>query len=273
MNASPISAANSAASRPQTKAAGKGRNWIFSLTGVCFVFGGLLAMQLRAIQQVNANKQTEKTGILLAQKQADIMRKEAIEAAKQRTAQDARIKSLTAALNSGVSLTKTQMAALNSQIKEMQTVAGLTPLSGPGVSLTLSDNPAAGQAAGDTAFLPGLVHDFDLLQVVNELRSVKADAIAIKGAGGEAVRITGYTPIRCVGPVIYVNWNPVAAPFTIEAVGDPGTLKSALAMPNGIIDQLRTNGAIGVKVSILKNVEVPAALGGAPKLHVAKVTS
>lgn len=94
----------------------------------------------------------------------------------------------------------------------------------------------------------------------------------MKGAGAETIRVTGFTPIRCVGPVVYINWKPVAAPFTIEAVGDPATLKSVLNMPNGIVDQLRGNGE-GVKIEAVNNLKLPAATGGAPKLRVAKATS
>ena len=268
MNASPLSA-SPLAPRAKTQAR-TGRKWIFSLTGVCFVFGGLLAMQMRAIQQVHANQQTEKAGIAEAKLLADKMRAQAATAEKERAKLNNQLVALIRKSKENGSLTVAQVAALGTQIKELQTVAGLTPISGPGVRLVLSDNPNAATTGGDTAFLPGLVHDYDLLQVVNELRSAKADAIAVKGAGGEAIRITGYTPIRCVGPVIYVNWEPVAAPFTVDAVGDPATLKSALSMPNGIVDQLKNNGAIGVKVSALDGLKLPAATGGAPKMRVAK---
>jgi uncharacterized protein YlxW (UPF0749 family) len=270
MNASPVSASKPVSTRPESRGASKGRNWIFSLTGVCFVFGGLLAMQLRAIQQVHANQQSEKAGIQQAKAQTEKMRAEALASAKVRAEQDAKIARLTKDLNNGVSLTKSQLGALNSQIKELQSVAGLTPVVGSGIRITMADNPDAAKTGGDTAFLPGLVHDYDILQVVNELRSAKADAIAVKGAGRDAIRVTGFTPIRCVGPVIYVNWEPVAAPFTVEAVGDTATLSSALKMPNGIVDQLKNNGAIDVKVNLVDNLKLPAAEGGAPKLRVAK---
>jgi uncharacterized protein YlxW (UPF0749 family) len=270
MNASPLSASNSANARPQSKAASKGRNWIFSLTGVCFVFGGLLAMQLRAIQQVHSNQQQEKAGIAEAKQLAVKMKAQADASVKEREKLNSQLVAIGLKLKQSGSLTANQVAALNSQIKELQTVAGLTPVSGSGVRITLADNPNAATTGGDTAFLPGLVHDYDVLQVVNELRSAKADAIAVKGAGRDAIRVTGYTPIRCVGPVIYVNWEPVAAPFTIEAVGDAATMKSALSMPNGIVDQLKNNGAIGVKVAVSDDIKLPAADGGAPKLRVAK---
>ncbi|PQV63773.1 putative conserved protein YlxW, UPF0749 family [Abditibacterium utsteinense] len=275
MNASPLSASTSA-SRAEInapKGARTGRSWIFSLTGVCFLFGGLLAMQLRATQQINANQKMEKAGIVEAKKIAASMKAQAEAGARERKKLNAQLTDAIGKLKKGNSLTATQVAALNSQIKDLQTVAGLTPISGPGVRLTLSDNPNAAQVTNTETVAPGwgMVHDYDLLQIVNELRSAKADAIAIKGPGGRTFRITSYTPIRCVGPVIYINWEPVAAPFTVEAVGDAETMKSALDMPNGIVDLLRNNGPVGVKVETTRDLRLPSAQGGAPKMRVAKV--
>lgn len=275
MNASPLSTPTLAprAEIRAPKTARQGRSWIYSLTGVCFIFGGLLAMQLRATQQINANQQTQKAGIVEAKQLAAKMKEQAASSAKERARLNAQLAGALAKLRLGNTLTTAQVAALNSQIKDLQTVAGLTPISGPGVRLVLSDNPNAAQVTNTETVQPGwgMVHDYDLLQVVNELRSAKADAIAIKGPGGTTFRITSYTPIRCVGPVIYINWEPVAAPFTVEAVGDAQTLKSALTLPNGIVDQLRNNGPVGVKVATVGALELPAAAGGAPKMRVAKV--
>ena len=275
MNASPLSAPHAAprAEFRAPKTARKGRSWIFSLTGVCFIFGGLLAMQLRATQQINANQRIQKAGIVEARQLAAKMKEQAEAGAKERAKLNVQLATIGAKLKQGTSLTATQVAALNAQIKDLQTVAGLTPISGPGVRLVLSDNPNAAQVTNTETVQPGwgMVHDYDLLQVVNELRSAKADAIAVKGPGGRTFRITSYTPIRCVGPVIYINWEPVAAPFTIEAVGDAETMQSALTLPNGIVDLLRNNGPVGVKVSTATDLKLPAAEGGAPKLRVAKV--
>ena len=168
------------------------------------------------------------------------------------------------ALTSGSRMSATQAKQLTARIKELETTAGLTPVSGPGVVIRLSDNPnAAGEALG--SFAPGLVHDFDLLQVVNELRAAGADAIAVNGT-----RITGYTPIRCVGPVIYINWEPAAAPFKVEAIGDPNTLISALKMPKGIVDNLK-NQTLGVQITPARNLRLPPT-GGIPRLKTAKAS-
>ena len=272
MNASPLSASSSSSVHEATAVSRPRRPLIFSLTGVCFLFGGLLAMQLRAIQQVHSNEIKQQASVVEAKQLLAKMKVQADVSAKELARRNASVRELQIKLKQGNNLTATQLAALNAQIKDYQTVAGLTPISGPGLRITIADNPNAVQNNQNSTLSPGwgLVHDYDLLQVVNELRSTKADAIAIKGPGGQTFRITGYTPIRCVGPVIYINWEPVAAPFTIEAVGDAATMKSALEMPNGIVDALRNNGPVGVKIETVRDLKLPAATGGAPKLRVAK---
>lgn len=244
-----------------------------TITGVCFLFGALLAVQLRAIQNVEQSQKLRTENANFAQQQADKFREQARVEAAARAKSDAKLVALTAKLAGNSKLSVAQVAALNNQIKELQTIAGLTPISGPGLRITLSDDPQAASLGGDPSqMLPGIVHDYDLLQTVNELRLTKADAIAVRGAGGEAIRLTGYTPIRCVGSTILIDWQAVAAPFTIEVVGNSKTLNSALSMPGGIVDILRKNGAIGVEIKSVQNLELPAATGGAPKLKVAVST-
>ena len=244
---------------------------MLSLTGVCFVFGALVAMQLRATQQMRDNRVKEKQGEAQAANLAAEMKTKAAAANRERQKSDAQLTALKDKLAKSGKLTASQVAALSGQIKELQAVSGLTPVSGPGIRITLADNPDVDTKDASLA-LPGLVHDYDLLQVVNELRSAKAEAITVYGAGGDAVRVTGYTPIRCVGPTIMVNWEQVAAPFTIEAVGNPKRMMSAVTMSGGIIDSLQSLGEAGIRVKVeeIGNIEMPAATGGLPQMRVAK---
>lgn len=225
-------------------------------------------MQLRATQQIQANHKRETQGIAEANLLAAKMRAQADASVKERAKLNASMVVLRDQLAKNGKLTVAQVAALNVQIRDLQTVAGLTPITGAGVRITLADNSAVALNAGDpgAAPLPGLVHDFDLQQVVNELRLAKAEAIAINGQ-----RITGYSPIRCVGSPIMINWETVTSPYIVEAVGNPATLRSALEMPAGIVDQMRNNGGINVKVSDAAALKLPAATGGVPKLRVAKL--
>ncbi len=234
------------------------RSLLGTITGICFIFGALVAVQVRAIKNLEKSR-VQKTQSDLVQKQrAEQYRLLAGKTALERDAANKRLKDALGQLRSGSTLSKTQIAALMGQIKGLQAQAGLTTVNGPGVRIVLSDNPQAAQEGGNPSLpLPGLVHDYDVLQVVNELRAAKADAIAVHGAGGAPIRITATTPIRCVGPTILINWQGVAAPFTIEAVGNAKTLQSAIEMPGGIVENLRVQGAVGVKVTTHNDLSLP----------------
>jgi uncharacterized protein YlxW (UPF0749 family) len=242
-------------------------SWIVSLTLVCFIFGGLLAAQLRAVERVRTDRQNEAAGQDAAQDRLAKAQKLAEEERQRNEAMGKQLTTLKTTLAKRSSLSEEQAKQLNAQISELQLISGLTPISGPGVTVRISDNPDAADAAGGAAnaFAPGLVHDFDLLQVVNELRSAKAEAIAVNGR-----RITGYSPIRCVGPVIYVNWEAAASPFIVQAIGDTDTLTSALKMPLGIIDNLKNQGGLGIKITTSDKITLPA-VESRPKMRRSKV--
>jgi uncharacterized protein YlxW (UPF0749 family) len=249
-------------------------SWLLTLSGVCFVFGGLLAVQLRAMQTVQLNREQSKLNIVLAQEQATKLRSQMEGEKSRRAASEIQVKELTRKLSETGSLSKAQIGKLRSEFREVQGLAGLTEVQGPGVRLTIDDNPQARQFTDPSGFGPGMVHDFDLQGIVNELRVAKAEAIAIRGAGGPLIRVTGFTPIRCVGPVIQINYEPVATPFVIEAIGEQGTLESALNLPDGIVDGLRApkNGmpALPIKIERIDAMALPAG-ENVPKFRKAKV--
>lgn len=225
-----------------------------SLTVVAFLFGALLAVQLRASQTLRANRAAETQSLVAEKQKVKDTQKELFEEARNRASLQLKLAALQDKLKNGQVIDTKQLNSLNQQIKKLQVAAGLATVSGKGIVIRLSDNAnAAKDAVG--AFLPGLVHDYDVLQVVNELRAAKADAISVN-----KTRITGYTPIRCVGPVIYVNWEPAAAPFVIEAIGDPQVLSSAMKMPGGILENLENQG-LGVKIWTSNSLTIAASAG------------
>jgi len=238
-------------------------SWIVSLTVVCFIFGGLLAAQLRAVERVRSDRQNEVAGQDAAQSRLAKAQAAAKEEAARSAGLNKQLKDLKAALANSSSLSKIQAGQLSAQINELQLISGLVPVTGPGIVMSVSDNPDAAKNGAGDPFLPGIVHDFDLLQIVNELRSAKAEAISVNGH-----RITGYSPIRCVGPVIYVNWEPAAPPFVIRAIGDADTLEAALRMPGGIVETFK-NQQMSVKISNVDNLSLPV-VESSPRLRVAK---
>jgi uncharacterized protein YlxW (UPF0749 family) len=142
--------------------------------------------------------------------------------------------------------------ALNSQLQEMKDIAGLTELEGPGVKVVLKDNPSAGPAPLDV----DLIHDRDVLHVVNELFASDAEAVAVNGQ-----RVKSGSWIRCAGPTILIDGVKIAAPFVVIAIGNPDTLYSGFTINGGVVTELASANPAMVQISKEKNVKVPPYLG------------
>lgn len=142
----------------------------------------------------------------------------------------------------------TLISSMKQRLEDLNLLAGTTDLVGEGIIITLSDGLKSSVIEGN---LDTLVHDSDVLTVVNELKAAGAEAISVNGQ-----RIISTSAIRCVGPVIQVNYQKVAAPFEIKAIGDAQYLESAMNIKNGIADTLKELG-IGVTVSRESKVEIP----------------
>lgn len=136
------------------------------------------------------------------------------------------------------------VASMKSSIETYSILAGATDVSGEGIVVTLDDGDTISEGSDV------LVHDSDILTVVNELKAAGAEAISVNGQ-----RIIATTAIRCVGPVIQINYQKVAAPFEIRAIGNAQYLESAMTIKNGVVDVLKKYG-INVKVERNKNLVV-----------------
>ncbi len=125
------------------------------------------------------------------------------------------------------------------ELKKINTYLGLTDVTGEGMTITLKDST---KSTLDPA--KGLVHNTDLLAVVNELKNTGAEAISINGQ-----RIVPNTSINCVGAVIQVNDEIVGSPFVIKAIGDPNRLNNVMRI-GGFIEILQD---AGINVEAKKN--------------------
>lgn len=125
------------------------------------------------------------------------------------------------------------------EIKVANTVLGLTDVNGEGVEITLKDNQdiTTETATNDISYY--VVHDIDILSVVNELKNAGAEAISINGE-----RIINTTSITCAGNVAQINGEKVGAPFIIRAIGESETLYEALNRPGGYIKLLNDSGIV-----------------------------
>ena len=88
-----------------------------------------------------------------------------------------------------------QLEEKEEQIKQGNKMIGLTEVTGPGVIVTLSDSKKDANSVLNPSTL--LVHDVDILGVVNELKNAGAEAISINDQ-----RIVPTTSISCGGNII-----------------------------------------------------------------------
>lgn len=127
---------------------------------------------------------------------------------------------------------------LKNEIQDMKAVAGYTNVRGEGILLKLTDNLVNNQ--GNINF--DLVHDMDVSIIINDLISAGAEAISINGK-----RVLSNTEVVCIGPLIRINGEGVAAPFIIKAIGNKDTLSAAINAPNTYAYNLKEVYGIGLE--------------------------
>jgi len=221
----------------------RSRSGLISVALVMVVLGMMLAMQYRVQQRAAtdlAHRRTEELVELLQKSETE----------RRRLEQE--VVDLRGTLTK---LTEGQAAvpALQEELAKAQVLAGLVAVKGPGVTVTMDDSKRPIQKGEDVnAFL---LHDEDVLKVVNELFAAGAEAMSLNGQ-----RVVATTEVRCAGPTISVNRVMTAPPIIIQAVGDPDVLERALRMRGGVVEQL---SFWGIEVSVKKETEitVPAYTG------------
>ncbi len=113
----------------------------------------------------------------------------------------------------------------------LEAAAGLTEVTGRGVTVQLDDAPR-GTAAEHPDDL--VVHQQDLQSVVNALWAGGAQGVTLMGR-----RIISTTAVRCVGNTVVLQGQVYGPPFTVTAVGEPVALRAALDREPGVLLFLR----------------------------------
>lgn len=136
------------------------------------------------------------------------------------------------------------------EIKNNQVLLGLTEVTGPGFIITLDENRQVN--TDEVLNISGyLVHEEDLLYIVNELFNSGADAVSINGQ-----RIVNATSILCDGNIIRVNGKMIGVPIKIKAIGYPEALDGALSRPGGYLKKMADDG-VEVYTERSENITIP----------------
>ena len=208
---------------------------------VCLLFSFLIALQLKSVR-INVDNGTalgERTEWLEEQLALERQKSESLSTQIAEYQED-----LLLIENESVE-TEGYLKVLTKRLERAEMLGGLTQVHGPGVEVMIEDSTSKIDAGNAGAYL---IHDIDLLRVINELRDAGAEAIDLNGE-----RLLATSEIRCAGSTLSVNNARYSQPYVIRAIGDPTTLENALSMRNGVVDVL---GLYGIKTSIVKKDEL-----------------
>jgi uncharacterized protein YlxW (UPF0749 family) len=119
----------------------------------------------------------------------------------------------------------TALSAMLARAAELAADAGLDPVRGPGLVVTLSDaqRDANGRFPRDASPDDLVVHQQDIQAVLNAVWSAGAEAIQMQDQ-----RIIGTSAPRCVGNTLLLNGRTYSPPYVLTAVGDAAAMQAAL---------------------------------------------
>jgi uncharacterized protein YlxW (UPF0749 family) len=141
-------------------------------------------------------------------------------------------------ISSGQAQGSTVVDQIGMDLHRIQGWAGLMPVSGPGVTISVAGK-IPGPAAED---------------LINELHNAGAEAIAVDG-----IRLVPGSVLSGPPGELAVDDHPLDNPFEITVIGSKEALTGSLTRTGGIIAQLAaTNPAVAVTVTPLDNLELPA---------------
>lgn len=115
------------------------------------------------------------------------------------------------------------LAQTQKRADQLRVLAGSTPVEGPGVTIRVD-----GQ---------GAMYAADLLNAIQELRDAGAEALEVNG-----VRVVVNTWFADEGAGISVSGAVTDSPYVIEAIGGPATMATAMRIPGGVVDTVKSQG-------------------------------
>jgi uncharacterized protein YlxW (UPF0749 family) len=144
-------------------------------------------------------------------------------------------------------------AARRGQLDKATLTAGLVPLRGPGLKVTLDDSLLERASTGNVNDL--VIHSQDVQAAVNALWRSGAEALAINGQ-----RLVGTSAVLCVGNTLLLNGTVHSPPYVISAVGaDRDRFDS-----DPLVRRLRQDAeSFGIRLSVgrIDALDVPAYRG------------
>lgn len=130
---------------------------------------------------------------------------------------------------------------MKKELEEVKELSGYSTVTGPGITITMKDSDRElkdGQNPNDL-----IIHDIDILRVLNDLKKAGAKAISINGE-----RVLSTSKIKCSGATITVNDTTYGQPFIIKAIGDIDLLSAAINSPESYAKSLKEIYGINIEI-------------------------
>ena len=160
---------------------------------MCFVIAASICVQYRSVQSFTTSGEVSVQSMAENKLRDQILKEQENYNKLQLQAQLAQEKleklRKDAASNSG------EAAALEEELTKLNQILGYSDVKGKGLTITLKDSEDKNNYTNES-----IIHDMDLVEVVNELFNAGADAISINGQ-----RIISSTAISCNGNIVRIN--------------------------------------------------------------------
>lgn len=137
---------------------------------------------------------------------------------------------------------------LEHDLEKIKQMSSSTDVKGEGIIIKMSDSND--EILKNTNF--GIVHDIDIINILNELRLYGAEAISVND-----VRIVETSTIKCGGPVVRIDNIPKAVPFVIKAIGNKEKLFAGLYETNGYLRILKDVYKVEIEVEAKDEIFIP----------------
>jgi uncharacterized protein YlxW (UPF0749 family) len=118
------------------------------------------------------------------------------------------------------------LSAAQRQAQELSILAGLVPVTGPGIQLTVTEGPRS-------------IDVDSVLDTIEELRSAGAEAMQVNGQ----VRLVAQSAVQSAPGGLSIDGKLLTSPYVFDVIGDPHTLSGALQLVDGPIAQFKDAGA------------------------------
>ncbi|HEX7472739.1 MAG TPA: DUF881 domain-containing protein [Candidatus Limnocylindrales bacterium] len=202
-----------------------------SVALVAVVLGLLLVVQFRAQSSGNALdalSATELTDLVAnLNTRNDQLRTEI-------TATRAQLDALVSAQARG----DTSLGQLQADLSKIRAWAGLLPVTGPGIQVTIAGR------------IPGIA----VQDLLNELRNAGAESYAVDG-----VRVVSGSVVAGPAGAISIEDTSLGDPFEVDAIGNAATLTGSLTRAGGIVARLKaTFPDVQLTVTPVDRLELPA---------------